>query len=257
LVEALSGPLPRGDVLLSLGNVPVAVASGKDHAVALTVGIPSPVAGAAPQQFALSVFVYDGEGRREIVKQSMSVTVSPGARDTPDLSEVALPLALRPGRFLVRAVATEAVTGTAGSVYTTVTVPDFSKEPLSLSGVAIGRAEGRPIGGRETLTSILPFAPTVVREFSASDHVGALVRVHQAAGRAGAVRLETQILNADAVVAVSQATAMPASAFAQGTSVEHRYELPLKSLAPGEYLLRFVATAGTSHVTRDVRFSIR
>lgn len=123
--------------------------------------------------------------------------------------------------------------------------------------MAIGRAEGRPIGGREALTSILPFAPTVAREFLVSDHVGALIRVHQAAGRAVSIRLETQILNADALVVVSQATPMPASAFVQGRVVEHRYELPLKSLAAGDYLLRFVATADNRHVSRDVRFSIR
>lgn len=257
LVEALSGPLPRGDVRLSLGNVPVAVANGKDHAVALTVGIPSPVAGAAPQQFALSVFVYDGEGRRELLKQSNIVTVSPGTGDTPELSEVAIALALRPGRFLVRAVVAEAVTGTSGSVYTTVTVPDFSKEPLSVSGVAIGRAEGRPIGGREALTSMLPFAPTVAREFSASDHVGALIRVHQAAGRAGPVRLETEILDATNAVVAAASKTLESSVFATGAGVEHRYDLPLKLLAQGEYLLRFVATAGSHHVTRDVRFSIR
>jgi hypothetical protein len=38
--------------------------------------------------------------------------------------------------------------------------------------------------------------------------------------------------------------------------VEHRFELPLASLALGDYLLRFVATAGGARAQRDVRFSV-
>jgi VWFA-related protein len=256
LVEALSGPLPRGEVRLLLGSVPILAVSHKENVVALTVGIPT-AAGANRQKFALSVLVYDGEGLREILKQSQTVTVQPQPDTAAQLTEVAIPLTLRPGRYLVRVAVAETATGASGSVYTTVVVPDFSNEPLTLSGVAIGRAEGRPIGGREAIEPFLPFAPTVSREFSPSDHVGALVRVHQATGRPLVVRLDTQILDASGAVAVSQSTSLVISAFRAGTGVEHRYELPLKTLAPGEYLLRFAATSEGRHVTREVRFALK
>ena len=126
-----------------------------------------------------------------------------------------------------------------------------------MSGVAVGRAEGRPIGGREAVQAHLPFAPTVVREFSTTDRVGALVRVYQAAGRSEPVQLETQILDATDAVVASGSIVLPASSFSDGRNAEHRYELPLRTLSPGEYLLRFVAQAAERRVTREVRFSIR
>lgn len=257
LVEALSGPLPRGDIRLSLGNVAVAVPGSKEQSVAMTLGIPAPAEGAERQQFALSLFVYDSEGRREVLRQNQTVTSAPRRNVEDDLSEVILPLSLLPGRYLVRVAVAETVSGSTGSVYTSVTVPDFAREPLSLSGVAIGRAEGRLIGGREAIQSVLPFAPTVVREFTSTDRVGALVRVYQAPGRSATVRLETQVVNAGGAVVVSQLTSFAASDFAGGQGAEHRYELPLRPLAPGEYLLRFVASASGRQVARDVRFSIR
>ena len=267
LIEALSGPLPRGDIRLALGHVAVAVAQradSKDHAVALTLGIPTPATNADPQQFAVSLFVFDGEGLREIQKQNLTVTALPRRDDGDLISEVAIPLPLKPGRYIVRVAVAEAQTEAkpaaatiAGSVYTTIIVPDFAKERLSMSGVAVGRAEGRPIGGREGLQAHLPFAPTVVREFSTTDRVGALVRVYQAAGRSEPVQLKTQILDATDGVVTSGSSVLPASSFSDGRNAEHRYELPLRTLAPGEYLLRFVAEAAERRVTREVRFSIR
>ena len=265
LIEALSGPLPRGDIRLALGNVAVAVAGGKEQAVALTLGIPTPATGANPQQFAVGLSVFDGEGLREIQKQNLTVSALPRRDDADAISEAAIPLSLRPGRYIVRIAVAEApagataaaATGATGSVYTTITVPDFGKEQLSMSGVAIGRAEGRPIGGREAVQRHLPFAPTVVREFSSTDRVGALVRVYQAAGRSEPVQLGTQILDAAGAVVASESSSLAASSFGDGRNAEHRYELPLRTLSPGEYLLRFVAEAAGRRVTREVRFSIR
>jgi hypothetical protein len=126
-----------------------------------------------------------------------------------------------------------------------------------MSGVAIGRAEGRAIGGREAVQTHLPFAPTVVREFATTDRVGALVRGYQGAGRSEPVKLETQVLDAADAVAASASSVLAASSFSEGRNVEHRYELPLRSLPPGEYLLRFIAEAAGKRATREVRFSIR
>jgi VWFA-related protein len=257
LVEALSGPLPHGAVRLTLSAVAVAVSKRKEQSVALTLGIPTPPIDGVAKQFRLSLLVYDPEGLREILKQDQTVTVTARRDERHDVSEVTLPLSLLPGRYLVRVGVAEVGADSTGSVYTTITVPNFAKEPLSLSGVAVGWAEGRPIGGRESLVSILPFAPTTVREFATTDHVGALLRVHQPPGRPSAVQMETQVLNADEAVVVSETRAIAASAFTPDTGVEHRYELPLKTLAPGEYLLRFSATAAGRTVTRDVRFVIR
>jgi hypothetical protein len=171
---------------------------------------------------------------------------------------MAMRMDLRPGRYQLRIAAERISTSKAGSVHATVIIPDFAGDALSLSGVAIGRAASAPVGGREVLADLLPFAPTVARTFASGDHVGALLRVHQSAGRpAQSVVMETAVLDAAGTVVHTGSRTIRAEAFADGSGVEHRFELPLATLTAGDYLLRFVAMAGAARARRDVRFSVK
>jgi hypothetical protein len=257
LLGALAGPLPRGEIRMTLAAVPLAVSERREQMLALTLGLPTPEAGSATVQYDLSVVVFDGEGRREILTQQLTMATTPRRTEDDALSEVAIPLALRPGRYAVRVAAQPGGTESSGSVYTTVVVPDFAREPLSLSGLAVGRAEGRPVGGRDVLSDVLPFAPTTVRTFAATDRVGALLRVYQGGRTPVDATVTTEILNiADEVVASNTRT-IPAAQFRPGVGVDHPYELPLRQLAAGEYLLRVAIVAGTRPGQREVRFTVR
>jgi hypothetical protein len=257
LLGALAGPLPRGDIRMTLAAVPLAVAGRREQLLALTLGLPTPEAGTPSVQYGLSVVVYDGEGRREILSQQLTMATPPRRTDADALSEVAMPLALRPGRYAVRVAAQPVGSESSGSVYTTVVVPDFAREPLSLSGLAVGRAEGRPVGGREGLSDVLPFAPTTVRTFATTDRVGALLRVHQGSRSPIDAAVTTEILNtADQVVATTSRS-IPAAQFQQGVGVDHAYEMPLSPLVAGEYLLRVTVVAGKHTAHREVRFTVR
>ena len=113
-------------------------------------------------------------------------------------------------------------------------------------------------GGQATIAGLLPFAPTALRTFAPSDRVGALLRVHQPTRAAAAdVVLDTEIVDGAGVIVHEAERLIAAEAFKSGTGVPHRFELPLADLAPGDYLLRFVATAGKSRIQRDVRFSVQ
>lgn len=257
LLGALAGPLPRGEIRMTLAAVPLAVGERREQMLALTVGLPTPEAGSAAVQYGLSVVVFDGEGRREILSQQLTMATPPRRTDADAISEVAIPLALRPGRYAVRVAAQPVGTQSSGSVYTTVVVPDFAREPLSLSGLAVGRAEGRPVGGREALSEVLPFAPTTVRIFAATDRVGALLRVHQGGRTPADATVTTEILNIAGEVVAMTTHASPAAQFQSAGGVDHPYELPLKDLAAGEYLLRVTVVAGKHTAHRDVRFTVR
>jgi hypothetical protein len=177
--------------------------------------------------------------------------------DTGTPYEIALRHDLRPGRYHVRIGALLA-DGRSGSVHATFTVPRFSRDALSLSGVAIGRAGAAPAGAREVLDGLLTFAPTLARVFTRDDVVGALVRVHQAPNRLSSVDVETRITSAAGEVVHSRTMAYTPSDFAASGHVEHRFELPLNELQPGDYLLTFAATTGRgATATRDVRFGVR
>jgi VWFA-related protein len=251
LMEALESPLAVGAVPLRLSALPLAVPGAREQAVALTLGLP-PVDDA--EQFQVRLFAYDGEGIRKFAEQAHTIDIARATSGEP--TEVTMRLALRPGRYNIRLAAERAGDGTAGSVHATVVVPDFARETLSLSGVAIGRGEGRRIVGRAELGDLLPFAPTAVRTFDRTDRVGALLRVHQPARRLQAVSLDTEILDPSGTAVVTLTRTIAPAAFDEGAA-EHRYELPLATLEPGDYLLRFAATAGATRAQRDVRFSVR
>jgi VWFA-related protein len=257
LLGALAGPLPRGDIRITLAAVPLAVNGRREQLLALTLGLPTPAAGAAPIQYGLNVVVYDGEGRREILTQQLTMATTPRRTDDDALSEVAIPLALRPGRYAVRVAAQPVGSESTGSVFTTVVVPDFAREPLSLSGLAVGRAEGRPVGGRDALSDVLPFAPTTVRTFTTTDRVGALLRIHQGGRTPVDVTITSEILDVADAVAMTATRTIPSAQFQPGVGVDHKYELPLRQLAAGEYLLRVTVVAGKQTAHRDVRFTVR
>lgn len=260
LVEAIASPISGGVLPLQLGVAPFALAGDTRDtaAVVMTLGVSldDPVAQGQVEPLDLDTRIFDPEGRKQLVEHRQIVRL--GAKANPGTPyEIAQRHDLRPGRYHVR-IGALLGDGRSGSVHATFTVPRFSRDALSLSGVAIGRAGAAPVGGREVLDGLLTFAPTLARVFTRTDVVGALVRVHQAPNRLVAADVETRITNAAGEVVHRQPTAYTAQQFAPAGHVEHRFELPLTALEPGDYLLTFAATTergGT--VTRDVRFSVR
>lgn len=261
LLHAATSPLMAGELSLRASALAVAQPGPKTHPVVLTLGVPTPAITGATTQFLVKGFVYDGEGRRQLSTFEQQLSVTTGV-EAHDLAEVVFRLDLAPGRYNLR-IGVEQTSenpetpGPAGSAHLSVVVPDFAREPLSLSGIAVGRAEGRPVSGRDALSDVLPFAPTTVRAFATTDRVGALLRVHQGGRVMADATVATEVVNiADEVVAKTTRV-IPAAEFQSGIGVDHRYELPLRQLATGEYLLRVAVVAGAYAAHRDVRFTVR
>lgn len=251
LVASLASPLSTGAIPLRMGLVPLAVAAQREQALVLTLALPRPEIAPETAAYTVRLFVYDGEGRREIQQSEHAVTIGE-AGDT--LAEVLLRLALRPGRYNVRAYVERTDTDRAGSVFAQVTVPDFARDAVSLSGVAIGLADSRPPAGREAIAGLLPFGPTAAREFRSTDRVGALWRVHVNA-RESAVSQRVEILDAHGDVVFSRDTMLPVDA-QFGSSAEQRFDVPLTALPPGDYVLRIVVSLGGANAQREVAFRV-
>src|SRR5262249_37992021 len=62
-----------------------------------------------------------------------------------------------PGQYQLRASASSVKLGAGGSVYLTIDVPDFAKDPIALSGIAVGYADGARVPVGHSLTT--PAAP--------------------------------------------------------------------------------------------------
>jgi VWFA-related protein len=272
LVEAIESPIAGGVLPLQLAVAPFALAAGTSDAAAvvmtLGVSLDEPVARGHVEPLDLDTRIFDAEGRKQFVEHRQTARLGPKAdlsrrsaesakADPGTPYEIALRQDLRPGRYHVRIGALLA-DGRSGSVHATFTVPRFSRDALSLSGVAIGRAGAAPVGAREVLDGVLTFAPTIARVFTREDVVGALVRVHQAPNRVSPVDVETRITNAAGEVVHSRTTTYAPADFAASGHVEHRFELPLKALEPGDYLFTFAATSERgATAARDVRFGVR
>lgn len=257
LLDAAAAPMMGGELTLRAAVAALPVVGAKEHPVALTIALPTVSDDGPAEQFRLVGFVYDGEGRRQLSTFEQVVTVSGGPASRAP-REIVLRLDLKPGRYNLR-VAVQAgadETGPAGSLHLVVAVPDINREPLAVSSVAVGWAEGRPIGGREALAGVLPFAPTTVRSFARTDHVGALMTMYQGRSVVDATVTAEVVNSADDVV-TSSTRRIDATRFNAGTGVEHRYEVPLATMPAGDYLLRFTVVADGVRVLRDVRFTVR
>ena len=123
--------------------------------------------------------------------------------------------------------------------------------------VKVLRPAGRAIAGQESLATLFPGTPTAVRVFRKGDRVTAVLRAHQTVRTPPQpVVLDTMILDAAGSEVHAGTRELAAGSFAEINGAEHRFELPLAALEPGDYLLRFIASSGRNHVQRDVRFSV-
>ena len=255
LIEALSAPLPVGDLPLQLSAVQFARPAQPKHALMLTLGLPL-ASSAQPVDYLVQILTYDGEGRRQIASETHGLRVTPPSQ-SDRAQEVVFRVDLKPGRYQLRVAAENKSTKTAGSVHATVIIPDFEKEPLTLSGVAIGWAGRGATGGRDAVTDFISFAPTTGRTFGTSDTVGALIRVHQRLPPGSdAVLVECEILDTIGNRVSLDTRRISPSEFTPA-GVEHRFELPLSRLKTGDYVLRFVASISSHRQQRDVRFTVK
>ena len=149
-------------------------------------------------------------------------------------------LRLDPGRHEIRVAAEDPSRHLVGSVYTYADVPDFAKAPISLSGVVLGLRPSRPDG---PFRDLFPLEPTARREFASASHVTAFVRVYQSE-RDGLlpVRISRRIVDASNRAVQESSRQSLTSANAASHSADYQFELPLVSLAPGQYLLTIEAT---------------
>jgi VWFA-related protein len=165
-------------------------------------------------------------------------------------------LELPPGRHEVRLMAHQ-LGGATGSVVTHVDVPNYSRDPLHLSGIVLGsaRATGhRMLRDDEALAEMLPMGPTALRRFGRDDTLTAFAEVYtETRTRPEDVRLTATVTRARGGRVRSEAATRMRSepGLAGYTAV-----IPLSALAPGDYVLTLEARAGRRTATRQVPFAV-
>jgi hypothetical protein len=206
-------------------------------------------------------FTSDGHERGSDT-QTIPITVPAARADAPDsrydvLARATLPKA---GRYEIRIAAHSAISNTRGSVYLDVTVPDFRKDRVSLSGIILSAlpAPG-PVAPARALADLTPLVPMTERIFGAGDVVTAFARVYQGGNDAmAATTVTVRIVDAADKPVFEHAEPIAADRFDVKTrSADYQTRLRADGLAPGTYLLSIEAAAGRNAARRDIVFTIR
>ena len=149
---------------------------------------------------------------------------------------------LPPGRYQLRVAAREANTKRAGSVTYDLDVPDFSKEKLSISGLALTSATSgliptaRP---KDPLAKMLPGPMTTYRDFVQGDELALFAEIYDNTKQPHKVDIEAS-LRAEGGQAVFQTREERDSSELAGGPGGYGFmtRVPLKDVPPGLYVLR-------------------
>jgi VWFA-related protein len=283
LADAAAGIVPKPDVPIEIAAVPFPVPGRREAAVGLVAAIHAyaPMrATRAVIKVDMAAAAYGMDGARKASKrQTVPATLNfPGSGRMVGF-ELLSRLDLPPGRYQVRFAAATSIQGVrvsdlaptvaiigpgedtgpkAGSVYCDLDVPDFAREPLALSGVALALVSPKTASGPpRALDNVLPVVPTTMREFHPTDVVGGFVRVSQGGSRPlEPATLAVRVIDGRGATVHEETGSVEAAGFGPSRMHDQPFELPVSKLRPGEYLLTVSAKAGDREVRRDVRFSV-
>lgn len=173
-------------------------------------------------------------------------------------------LRLRPGRYQLRVAG-----GTpqrAGSVIADLDVPDFSREPLMMSGVALTSTETRDafvLPGSAPLREALPGPITTSRSFRSGDTITLFTEIYENQRRAAAHTVDITLeLRTDDGRVVRTSSEQRSSRELGGRSGGYGFtaDVPLNELPAGIYVIHVEARANTTGlptVARDVQITVR
>jgi VWFA-related protein len=254
LEHALSGGLPAGDLPVSATVAPFATTGRPGAALAVVARLDHgpDLPGETVIELLAAAFNNKWKQVASATQRFMLPPAGAGAR----FSETALRLDVPPGRYEVRVAMRDTANNRTGSVYASVVVPDFTREPLSMSGIAVER---RSSGDAtfENLAGVVTVRMTTIRLFSADERIAAVSRVYQRRAKTLApVRVSARVVDGQDRAAFTAETTLEPSAFDAERQADYRLELPLTRFTDGEYLLTLDATTGSTSVRRTLRFSM-
>jgi len=264
LRDVLGGPLQQSGLGLSVHAAPFRH-SDKESSVALAIeidgdGLPlSP-----PGRLELSFYDVNDRGKAGSgVRKEIDLALKPdtAARVKSHGIRLNQRIMLAPGRYQLRFGVRESTGGQSGSVFYDLTVPDFGKDSLALSGLLVTSVSAQQTPTAEvdaTVATRLPGAATSRREFPVGDtlavfaeayangtsrqpqEIGVTVRVIGERGE--------EVFNAKESAVSTQSN--PATIFAQ---------FALEDLTPGVYLVRVetqLSGANSQTVARETLITV-
>jgi VWFA-related protein len=155
-------------------------------------------------------------------------------------------LDLPPGRYQVRVAAREANTRRSGSVLHDVEVPDFAKERMTISSLALTSMASSAVPTarpKDPLAKLLPGPLSTHRDFVQNDEVALFAEVYETGGGPGHKVDIALTMKEDGGRTVFETREERDSAELAGSSGGYGFtaRIPLRDIAPGLYVLRLEA----------------
>jgi VWFA-related protein len=273
LRRALESPLPLPALTLRAFAVPF---KGVKPNASVAVGVEAEGADLAFQQkdgkfvndLEVSIVAIDSaaklrDGTRDVV--NMGLKADTRARVAATGLRMQSRLELPPGRYQLRMAARETGGGRVGSVTYDLDVPDFTREPLTMSGIVIASADAQAVmtaKADEELRTLLPAAPTASREFRAGDTLSTFAEIYDNQPQPPhKVDITTSVLTDEGRVVFKTAEERNSTEL-QGKSGGYGVtaQIPLSGFASGLYVLKVEALSRSGKpvtVTREVPFRVR
>jgi VWFA-related protein len=169
-----------------------------------------------------------------------------------------------PGRYQLRVAANDLSTNAVGSVLYDLEVPDFTKVPLAMSGLALTSAASSrqpTIRADEELKQVLPAAPVGSRVFPRDDEIAVFAEIYDNNVATPHKVDITATVTADEGKVVFKTDDVRDSSELQGQRGGYGYSarIPLAGMPPGLYVLKVAARSriGDNPTTdRQVQFRI-
>ena len=256
LIAAVSHLLPASQIPMSVTAAAFRGPSGSDATVAVVARAQQPVVPGRTAEVNGLARAYDREGE-VLATQAQTIAIRPSTSPQPVFQyELASRLMLKPGRHEIRVAVEDPEQHVTGSVYTYVEVPDFAKEPVTLSGIVLGTRSAASSG---PFTDLFPLEPTAKRQFGTTERVTAFARVYQSVSDPPVVvALTTRIVDASNRSVYEASTRLFESDRGAKHSADYSVDLPLASVTTGQYVLRVEATRKAKEAARrEVVFSVR
>jgi VWFA-related protein len=276
LRDAMNSPVGASGLTLHAFAAPFRGAAPKD-AVAVSLEIDGTklpfkqADGLFTNDLEIMMSATDAKGKvQDGAQDTLNLRLRPATHDLVSKGSfrIVRKLEIPPGKYSIRVGAREANGGMLGTVFFDFEAPDFSKAPLTMSGIAITSASGTrvptasadPSGNQ--FKDVLPGPPTAVREFPQGDQLAVFAEVYDNLGRTShRVAINASVLADDGQVVFNKADERNSDEL-KGSVGGYGYTgtIPLAGLAPGRYVLRLEAKSlmgkGES-VTREVEFRVR
>jgi VWFA-related protein len=273
LREALDSPLPLPGITLRAFAAPFR-GEAPNASVAVSVEAEggdlqfAQKDGKFVDKFELSAIAVDSSGKvRDGDRSLIDMGLKPETHARVAQTGVRMQTRLKipPGRYQLRVAARETGAGRIGTVNYDLDVPDFSSQPLTMSGIAITAASQQQIMTAQPdkeLGTVLPAPATAVRDFPVNDTLALFVEVYDnALKEPHKVNIVTTVLADDGHVVFNGAEERASSELTgKAGGYGHTAQIPLKGYAPGLYTLRVEAKSSLGKqppsVSREVPFRV-